>query len=247
MNLRTVQDNISFNALRAGIVGAIISIVGILFSGPVGLVLVTVVKPQPPWRDAAIFSQNFHFVQTAPFFFGFALIAGYLIMMASAYRIAEIRHKVGALGASLLTASFTALIFFNYICQTTFVPALALHYEPAYDPIIATFSFSNPLSLCWAIEMWGYALLGGATWLIAPIFNRNRLEKALASLLVLNGILSIAGGFATSINLGWVMTMPGMISYIAWNCVVLSISILFVLTFKRRVQLQSAGKGQTNE
>ena len=77
-----------------------------------------------------MFAQNYHPVQTLPFFFGFAMITGYIMLLA-------------------------ALIFFNYICQTTFVPALSSDYRPEYDPIISTFSLANPRSLSWTIEMWG--------------------------------------------------------------------------------------------
>lgn len=114
------------------------------------------------------------------------------------------------------------------------MPALAQSYTPAYDPIISTFSLANPLSLCWAIEMWGYACLGMATWLAAVVFKRDRLEKATAVLIVANGIISIIGGIVTSFNLGWVLTTPGVISYVAWNVLVLALSILVIASLRRR-------------
>lgn len=130
-------------------------------------------------------------------------------------------------------AAFVALIFFNYINQTTFLPALARGYRPEYDPLITLLSFSNPRSLCWAIEMWGYALLGVSTILAAPVLRRNWLEKATAGLMVANGIISLVGGFVTSADLSWVMTPTGPANYIAWN--VLALAVCFGVSMYRRM------------
>jgi hypothetical protein len=58
----------------------------------------------------------------------------------------------------------------NYVCQTTFIPALAPHYRPAYEGLVDAFSITNPRSLAWAIEMWGYALLRLRASLLVLIF-----------------------------------------------------------------------------
>jgi hypothetical protein len=65
--------------------------------------------------------------------------------------------------------------------------------------------------------MWGYALLGLATWLTAGVFSGSMTENATAGLQIANGILSIAGGFITAVNLGWVMTPAGFANYVLWN------------------------------
>lgn len=222
------------NNLRIGVIGAALTIAGILLSGPLGLLAVSAVQPSPPWQGASLYAQNYHPVQTLPFFGGFLLVGGYIVMMVALYLIAEEKHKAHTLIGVVFTAVFATLIFFNYINQTTFVPALAQNYTPSYDPVISTFSLANPLSLCWAIEMWGYACLGVATWLAAGVFNRGGLERATAVLMVANGVISIIGGIVTSINLGWVLTTPGVISYVAWNVLVLALSILVIASLRRR-------------
>lgn len=222
------------NNLRIGIIGAALTIAGILLSGPLGLLVVSAVQPSPPWQGAGLYAQSYHPVQILPFFGGFLLVGGYIVMMVALHLIAEERHKANTLIGVVFTAVFATLIFFNYINQTTFVPALVQNYRPAYDPIISTFSLANPLSLCWAIEMWGYACLGVATWLAAVVFKRDRLEKAAAVLMVANGIISIIGGIVTSFNLGWVLTTPGVTSYVAWNVLVLALSILVIASLRRR-------------
>jgi hypothetical protein len=93
---------------------------------------------------------------------------------------------------------------------------------------------ANPRALGWAIEMWGYALLGVATWLAAPVFARNRLERLTASLMILNGVVSIIGGFATSLDLAWVLTPLGLVSYVAWNVVVFALSVCVIASLRRR-------------
>lgn len=221
-------------SLQMGITGAWLNIAGILLSGPLGLALVSIVHPSPSWQGAAAYVDNFHWIQTAPFFGGFALVVGYVLMFAAIYHIADDSKKPAAMVSVIATAGFATLIFFNYLCQTTFIPALATAYRAEYDAIISTFSLANPHSLSWAIEMWGYALLGLATWFSATVFDRNRLERAAALFMVLNGIVSIIGAVVTSFDLGWVLTVPGVVSYAAWNILVLAMAILILLSFRKR-------------
>lgn len=228
------------SALRAGIWGAALTVAGILLSGPIGLLAVTMIHPSPPWIDAASYAQFFHPIQTAPFFGGFFLVGGYVVMMAALYELADEQQKTHALIAVTFTAIFATLIFFNYINQTTFIPALVQSYRPEHDSAISTFSLANPLSLCWAIEMWGYALLGVATWLTASIFNRNRIEKITAALMIANGIVSIVGGIVTAWNLGWVLTTPGVVSYVGWNALVLALSVFVILSLRKRQTVAGA-------
>jgi hypothetical protein len=227
--------------LQMGITGATLNIVGILLSGPSGLALVSIVHPSPPWQGAATYAANFHWIQTVPFFGGFALVIGYVIMFAAIYLIADGRQKPAAMVSVIATAAFATLIFFNYICQTTFVPALASDYRPEYDPLITAFSLANPLSLSWAIEMWGYALLGLATAFSATVFHRNKVERAAALLMILNGTISIIGAIVTSFSLGWVLAVPGIVSYAIWNILVFAMAILILVSFrKRRSEIEPA-------
>lgn len=224
----------SLAALRMGSNGAMLTIAGIVLSGPLGLGLVSLVHPSSAWQGAEVFARHFHWIQTVPFFGGFALVFGYVMLFAGIYHLADASRRPVALVAVISTTAFTTLIFFNYICQTTFIPALATAYRPEHEAIISTFSLANPLSLAWAVEMWGYAFLGVATWATAGIFDRNRLERAAGAFMVLNGVVSILGAFVTSLDLGWVLTLPGVIGYVAWNALVLVLSILLLLVFRQR-------------
>lgn len=221
-------------ALRFGIIGALVTAIGIILSGPVGLALVTLLAPNPTWTDAATWAAHYHPLQTFPFYGGFLLVGGYVMTMAAIYQIAEAQDKTKALTAALLTAVFATLIFFNYVNQTTFLPALAANYAPELNPIIGLFSLANPNSLCWGIEMWGYAILGAATWLTAGIFRRNRVERVTAGLMIANGVVSILGGFITAWKLSWVFTTAGLVSYALWNVLVLALAIMMIISFRAR-------------
>lgn len=232
-SVNTTQQKI----LKIGIVGAAINIVGVLLSGPLGVVLVSLIYPNPSWQTPKVWAENYHPIQNLPYFFGFLLLTGYILMMAVTHQLAEEAEKTYTIVALMFTTAFATLIFFNYINQTTFLPALAMNYRPEYDIVISVFSLANPNALCWAIEMWGFALFGAATCFAAPVFRRNTIEKITAGLMVANGI-SILGGFLSAANLSWVMTPPGIINYTVWNILVLVMAIFYLLSLRKRMEEQ---------
>jgi len=137
-----------------------------------------------------------------------------------------------------------ALIFFNYVNQTTFVPALVRNYRPEYDVLIGALTMANPLSLAWAIEMWGYAFLGLATALVAPVFGRTHLERVLAWLLVANGVVSVISALITAADLDWVLSTPGLVSFMVWNVLLIAITFLVVVASRRRMADPSMTPGR---
>jgi len=220
--------------LRLGSRAAILTAVGILLSGPIGLYLVSVVQPSPPWVDAATYAAAYHPIQTLPFFAGFLMVIGFAAIMAALYQLAAERLKAVMLLAVVLTAAFCTLIFFNYVNQTTFVPAMAQSYRPEYAPIIAALAMANPHSLAWALEMWGYGFLGLATWLAAPVFGGTGLERVTSGLMVFNGVISVIGALATAYDVGWVLTPIGVTSFALWNVVVFALAVCWLLVLRRR-------------
>jgi hypothetical protein len=221
-------------AAQAGIAGAMLVLVGIVLSGPVGLFIVAAVHPQPAWTTARAVAAHYHAIQTLPFFLGFVLIIGCDLLIAALYRLADEQDKTRALLAVICAAAFTSLIAFNYLCQTTFVPALLTNYRPENDAIVATLSLVNRRSLSWAIEMWGWGLLGLATWLIAPVYRGSPLERATAGVCILNGIVSIVGAFITAADLSWVLTVPGIVNYVGWNILIVVMAVLAIISLSRR-------------
>ena len=223
-------------SLRLGIAGAILTIVGVLASGPLAVLLVQATHPQPPWADAETFCEAYHPIQGLPYYFGFALVAGNLLFIAALFRISVERLKLRGLISLVLTGAFTTFIFLNYTIQIALIPALVNSHSPEDAPVIALLSFSNPQSLPWAIEMWGYAFLGAATWLMSAVFAGNRIERVTAGLMIANGVFCILGAVLASLDLRWVMSVPGLVAYATWNCLLLVQSVFVVISLNMRVK-----------
>jgi hypothetical protein len=223
------------SAERWGAASAWTLAAAIPLSGPVGFGIVNAVSPAPAWSGAENFARHFHPVQVLPYLFGFLLVGSSLILMASIYRVASGKTKTQALAGLAFTVIFASLIGFNYILQSVFVPALVRAYEPAWNTIISAFSMANPSSLAWALEMWGYAFLGMATLLVAPVFSGGTLEKWTGSLLVANGILSLLGAVLTLASMDWLLRPAGYWSYLLWNAVVLAMALCLAACFRQRM------------
>ena len=213
---------------------ALVALTGYILSGPVAFFLVQQVNPQPVWTSPAAFAENYSFIQDLPFYFGFMLIGGMLMLVTAHYlnyTASDEKKKFLLLLAVECTIVFCALVSFNYICQTTFVRNLALFYKPEYDAAISAFSMSNPMSFCWANEMWGYAILGVATWLLSGYY-RNR-SNFIYVILIVNGVVSLMSALWTVIDINWVMTTAGLIAYFVWNILMMVMMVSIHIDSKR--------------
>jgi len=220
------------SAYRIGAIGAILTAAGTLASGPLALPVVALVQPQPLWAGAGVFVANFHLIQTLPFYFGFVLLTGSILMLVAICSLSKWRPASTA--ALVFMSTGTTLIFFNYLTQTTFIPAIVEAYTPEFDPIIGAFSMSNPIALAWAIEMWGYGFMGLGTWLAAGFFGAGRLERAARILFILNGVASVSGAVVVSFDLEGVFSLPGLVGYGLWNVLYVALAVVFLLVLQRR-------------
>jgi hypothetical protein len=82
-------ENHGTSAYRAGRYGAACTLSGVLLSGPVAMLVVNTTHPQPPWQGTEIFVRSYHPVQTLPFFLGFVLVGGFIMLVASLHAIAR--------------------------------------------------------------------------------------------------------------------------------------------------------------
>lgn len=204
---------------------ALVALFGYVTSGPVTFIIVSLVKPQPAWVSAKVFADNYSPVQDLPFYFGFFLIAGMLMLATALYLSAiEPKTRFALLLALCCTVIFCGMVAFNYICQTTYIHNMALNYNSGYDSAIEMFSMSNPLSFCWANEMWGYALLGIATWLMSVYYKTK--NETIRILLIANGIVSLISVAWTIMDVNWVLTTLGLVLYFTWNVLMMVIMIL---------------------
>jgi len=206
-------------------ISALLFLLGLLLSGPVGTVLSVLVKPQPPWVDMTTFISHYSSVQVLPWAFGFILATGFIFFVASCYFEADQKRKPLVLGALIFTAVFATIVFIEYTIQVAYIPN-------AFDQdqtLLAVLNMANPKSVCWAFEMFAYAAMGVATMLIAPMFGGGKIRIAIKSLFVLNGLISIAGAVLTSVTLSWVFTVSGLVSYVFWNLLVATAMILVIV------------------
>jgi len=117
-----VEESVRPNAYRIGALGAILRAVGVLTSGPLALLVVSLVQPQPLWNGPALFVDSFHRIQTLPFYFGFLLVTGSILMLVSVYLLSK--QRAAALAALIFMSIGAALAVVNYLTQTT--PLLVL-------------------------------------------------------------------------------------------------------------------------
>lgn len=221
---------------RAGVWAAGSTLLGIVLSGPLALLVVNATHPQPAWRDAEVFARSYHPIQLLPFAGGLVLIAGLISLLTSVRMMAGDELKLRSAMAQVFVSVFAAFIFFNYVVQATYVPGLVRDLDGQRAGAIATLSMANPTSLAWAIEMWGYAFLGIATWLVAPVFHRGPLERATAWTFVANGPVSLAGGVWTAVSPGWVVTPAGYVAFSLWNVLLAVLAALALIAFRRRAR-----------
>lgn len=208
---------------------AILTILGTILSGPVGTLLSFMIRPQPAWVNVDTFIKNYHPIQSAPFVFGFFLILGFSLFISSTSKLASSHsEKIYSILAIIFTSMFATIIGINYIIQIAFVPTLIGFNNNA----ISIFTMTNPRSLCWVFEMFGYGFLGVATWLVAPLFKNGQRMKYIRYLLVLNGIVSLLAAAYTAIDISMLMTIPGLISYVIWNLLIIVLMWLVYLEFR---------------
>ena len=225
-----------FQAFHIAIAGAICTIAGTFFSGPLAFIAVSSIQPQPEWSGAQVYVAHYHPVQSLTFYFGLILLFGSVLMITSIYFLN--RKSIKSLLALIFTAIACGLISFNYFIQAALIPALIRNYTPALDPVVTLFAVANPSSLFWAIEMWGYGFLGLGTLFAGGFFSGRGLEKATRILFLTNGYASLAGALYTSIRLEWVLSKAGLATYVGWNILYLFLVFFFLIVIlRRRVKL----------
>jgi hypothetical protein len=208
-------------ASRALTLSAATALAGALTSGPGAIALVQYTHPQPAWRDAEAFVRAFHPVQTIPYVAGLLLVGGFVSVIASLASLGGDGRRARLTCAVVCVSIFATLIVVNYAVQTTVIPPLVAAWRPDAAAVLSTLTMSNPVSLGWALEMWGYGALGAATWLVAPVLRARPGGGVAAALFVANGVVSVAGTIITVLRPGWVMTPAGLMSFALWNLLVI--------------------------
>jgi len=59
-------------------------------------------------------------------------------------------------------------------------------------------------------------------------------EGTAKSVLILNGVLSVIGALWTAFDLGWVLSIPGLVAFGLWNVLYVVLAVVFLLVLRRR-------------
>ncbi len=207
---------------------AVVVLAGVVLSGPVAVTLVEVFAPQPRWVGVATYVQHYSWLQGLPYEFGFFIAGGFILFMGALVGSGDERQRPLELTALTLTAVAASLIFLNYVMQTAFVPQW-LHEN---ESLVAMATMANPASLGWALELYGYGILGIATAFAAPLFAPHGRQGTIRILLAANCFVSVIGAVLVPIFPGWVMTPTGMVLGAAWNVLVAVLMVLVLLEFR---------------
>ena len=200
-------------SLRAS---AVLVLTGAVLSGPVAVLVVSQVAPQPAWTGVGAFADHYSPVQALPYVLGCALLTGFVLFAASCHALAGASLRWRTSAGLIFTGVYAALVFTNYTIQMGYIPRV-LKDRPAY---IADLTMANPSSFAWFLEMFGYAAMGVATWLVAPSFRGSRRADTIRHLLVGNGVLSIIGALCTALFDRWVFSTAGLIAFGTWNLLI---------------------------
>ena len=179
-----------------------------------------------PWTDAATWSAGYRWFMAVPPLLGFPLLYGFVLFVAGARRLDEQRGgRVDPVPVLLLTAIYGALVAFNYIANACYVGQAS----PSDLGAVSTLSMANPRSLCWAIELFAYGVLGMVTWMVAPTFRE---ERTVALLLRTNGVVSVACAAVALFDLTWVQRPVGLAFYAAWNLLIIVLMVVVARNFR---------------
>ena len=211
---------------RAVQTSAALVLAGAVLSGPVAMLLVAQVSPQPAWTGVSAFAANYHPVQLLPYALGYLLLAGFVFFSASCHALAAAPLRPRTSAALVFTGIYAALVFTNYTLQLGFIPRV-LNDRPDF---VSALTMANPASFAWFLEMFGYAAMGVATWLLADAFRGSRRGNVIRHLLIANGVLSIIGAACTALYDRWVFSAAGLLSFAGWNLLVAVCFLLIAIT-----------------
>lgn len=195
---------------------AVLVLAGALLSGPAAMLVVSLVSPQPDWSGVSAFAEQYHPVQGLPYALGYLLLAGFVLFSASCHSLAAAHLRMRTSAALVFTGIYASLIFTNYTLQLGYIPRI-IGERPAY---ISALTMANPASFAWFLEMFGYAAMGAATWLLSAAFGGSRRGNLIRLLLVSNGVFSIIGAACTALFDRWVFSPAGLVSFAVWNLLI---------------------------
>jgi len=199
-------------------------------TGPLLIFVVEGIAPQPGWTDALTFASHYHWLQSLTFWSGFVLILGNALFVVGAGYLGERQTTPYFSLALIALAVYASLAAFNYTVQVAYVPAAVKSPGAGLEVL----SMANPDSIAWALEMFAYAILGIALWLVAPGFTGTRRANLIRYLIVFDAVASIGGAFAAAALPGGMLDSGALVAYYLWNALVALIAVLVLIEYKEK-------------
>jgi len=198
----------------------------VLFGGVVvtvgGAVLVAVLCPQPPWRGLSTFIAAYRPLQSFIFVPSLLLPLSFVVVLAGFHCGAKAEVKAWSASALAVGTVGAAILCLNYLIQGVWVPSLVKEGNDLVGALVS----ANPGSLFWALELFGYGIMGLAMWLAAPLFAGPGIDRLIRWALVVNGAGSLLAALAAVLDPRWVLGPLGLAAGLFWNLLIIALAFL---------------------
>lgn len=171
--------------------------------------------PAGDWQGMEVYAHTYQVVAFVPQTIGLLTIPALILMLTSIHLCTDERRRVWSLAGLLFGTAHAGLLGALYFIQIgVLLPALGRGDWQGMDQ----FAFANSHSVVWGLNHFAWALLGVALFLMAWVFEGNRLKRWIRWLFVLNGLgnISLIFAFAFEVKamtlgvafLSWVIALP---------------------------------------
>ena len=185
--------------------------------------------PASEWQGMEVYARTYRVVAFVPQAIGLLTIPALVLMLISIHLYTDERRKVWSLAGLLFGTAYAGLLGALYFVQVgVLLPALKRGNWQGLDQ----FAFANSHSVAWGLDHFAWALLGVALFLMAWVFEGDRLKRWIRCLFVLNGLGNISLVFAFAFE---VEAMTLGVAFLSW-VVALPITAVLVGLMFRNVQ-----------
>ena len=216
-----------------GFWSAILVATGMLFSGLIGNLIILLVAPQQlAWENIEAYAASFESIQTLPQAAGLLMVIAFVVLMVSIHAHAPADKKILSQLGVVFSGIYAAIVSTNYIIVLAVVRPNILQGELEG---LALHVVGNPYSISWAKEMLGYAFMGMATLVVAPLFRGSKLQNWIRWLFIWNGVAGIAGVMGIIVaDPAWVLAPFGLAIWLIWTVATMIPFILLAILFKKK-------------
>src|SRR3990172_4777914 len=163
--------------------------------------------PLPSWDGIESFAEAFRTMHILPGAFALFLIPCLVALMATIYHVSsEDRRLYGLLGL-VFSLVYASLLGVNYAVQLVVLRPNLLRGETEG---MALFALTNPFSVFWDLELFGYGFMMLSLITAAFVFARIGLEGWVRKLFLLNGPVNILATVAFAVFLNPVIVFVSL-------------------------------------